>query len=331
MADVARGAGVSKMTVSRALTGKGVSAETRTRILAVVERLGYVPDASAGTLSSGRSAFVSALVPTINNSNFAETARGLTDALAPAGLQLLLGYTEYRPDREEELVRAMLRHRPEALVMTGGDHTPATGAMLARAGLPVVETWDEPAEPIDQVIGVSNAGAAVAMVRHLVERGYRRIGYLGGELGLDRRGVERERGYMEALAALGLGAPRVIRHGIPPLAMEYGAEAVRRLVAQWPDTDAVFCVSDLHAFGVLMECHRQGWAVPGRLAVAGFGDFDVSRWSWPRITTVSVDAYGLGRQAGEALLAAREARRLGRRHAPVRVTAELAVLAREST
>jgi LacI family gluconate utilization system Gnt-I transcriptional repressor len=331
MADVAQRAGVSKMTVSRALSGQNVSLATRERVLAVIAELGYVPDASAGALSTGRSGFVAALVPTLSNSNFADTARGLTDALAPAGLQLLLGFTEYRPEREEELVRAMLARRPEAVVLTGGDHAPATRSMLRQAGLPVLETWEQPPEPLGCAVGFSNAEAATLMVRHLAGRGYRRIAFLGGESGLDRRGAERERGYAEAVAALGLPV-RIIHHGIPPLSMQHGAEAVARLIQEFPDSDAAFCVSDLFAFGAIMACQRQGWAVPGRLAVAGFGDFEISRICYPSITTIGVDAHALGLRAGQALLEALGARRQGKpwptaTHIPF----PIAVIGRESS
>jgi LacI family gluconate utilization system Gnt-I transcriptional repressor len=331
MADVARQAQVSKMTVSRVVAGHSVAQETRARVLAVIKALGYVVDPGASALATGRSGFVAALVPTINNSNFADTARGLTDALMPSGLQLLLGFTEYDDRREEELVRAMLARRPEAMVLTGGRHARATGAMLSGAGLPVIETWEQPRTPIGCSVGFSNADAAEAMVRYLQGRGYRHIAFLAGEAGLDRRGEERERGYRKAVAALGLGGARVCHHGLPPISMQQGEEGVQRLLQDFPDTDAVLCVSDLSAFGAIMACQRLGRPVPESLAVAGFGDFEVSRVCHPRITTIGVDGYALGRRAGEELLQALAARRTGqawptRRHFAV----PFSVIPRES-
>jgi len=145
MADVAQRAGVSKMTVSRALRDGGVvSKETRERILAATEDLGYVLDQSAGSLSTKRTGFIAAIVPSINNSNFSDTARGIADTLAGTGLQLLLGYTDYSVQREEQLIEAMLRRRPEGVILTGGNHTPRTRKLLKAAGIPVIETWDVP-------------------------------------------------------------------------------------------------------------------------------------------------------------------------------------------
>lgn len=331
MADVARQAGVSKMTVSRVLAGHSVAAETRARVRGVIDALGYVPDRSAHALSTGRSGFAAALVPTINNSNFADTARGLTDALKPAGLELLLGFTEYDDGREAELVRATLARRPEAIVLTGGHHAAAARMILAEASIPVIETWDRPRNPLGCSVGFSNAEAAALMVWHLHDRGYRRIAFLGGEPGGDHRGEQRERGYVAAVRRLDLGPPRVLRQGRPPLSMQQGDAAIERLAREFPDADALFCVSDLVAFGAIMACQRRGWAVPGRLAVVGFGDFEVSRICHPRITTVEVDAYALGLRAGEALLEALAARAEARPW-PVRrhIAISFGIAARES-
>jgi LacI family gluconate utilization system Gnt-I transcriptional repressor len=143
MTDVARHAGVSTMTVSRALKDGGVvSKATRERILAAIEELGYVLDLSAGGLSSKRTGFVAAIIPSINNSNFSDTARGITDALEGSGLHLLLGYTDYSVQQEEKLIEAMLRRRPEGIILTGGSHTARARKMLVNAAIPVVETWD---------------------------------------------------------------------------------------------------------------------------------------------------------------------------------------------
>lgn len=305
MAEVAARAGVSTMTVSRALRTDGlVSEETRRRILDVVDELGYVLDLSAGALSSQRTGFVAALVPSINNSNFSDTVRGLTEAVEAQGLQVLLGYTDYDLEKEERLVRAMLSRRPDGMIVTGGRHTEKARRMLAASGIPVVETWDLPAEPIDSVVGFSNAEATRALVHRLHERGYRRIAFVGGTTNRDTRGADRGLGYQRAVAELGLPAGRTVSFGKPPISMDQGAQAIVRLLERWPDVDAAICVSDLSAFGAIMECHRRGWAVPGRIAIAGFGDFEVSRCSWPRITTVAVDCHAIGAEAGRVLLRA---------------------------
>lgn len=332
MADVAAHAGVSPMTVSRALKAGGlVSDETRQRILAAIDDLGYVLDQTAGTMSSNRSGFVSAIIPSINNSNFSDTARGITEAVERSGLQLLLGFTDYRVENEEKLVEAMLRRRPEGMILTGGRHTERAVRRLQEAGVPVVETWDLPPAPIDHVVGFSNAAATRALVHRLHEKGYRRIAFIGGTSNRDTRGADRRAGYQQAVQELGLPPGRIISFGEPPISMQQGGEAVVHLVEQWPEVDAAVCVSDLSAFGAIMECQRRGWAVPGRIAIAGFGDFEVARCCNPRITTVAVDCQGIGRAAGELLLTAIKANRLGRTAPPETMLIPFQVVEREST
>ena len=332
MADVAERAGVSTMTVSRALkTGSSVSQTTRRRILDAVAELGYVLDQTAGTLSSKRSGFVAALIPSLNNSNFSDTAEGLSEAIESTGLQLLLGATGYQLEKEERLIETMLRRRPEGVIVTGGRHTARARMLLASAGVPVLETWDMPADPIGHVVGFSNAATTRAMVHHLYARGYRAVGFIGGTTNRDTRGADRRLGYGQAVAELGLPRGRVISFGQPPISMEQGQEAIVHLVTRWPDVDAVVCVSDLSAVGALMECQRRGWAVPGRIAIAGFGDFEISRCLHPRLTTVSIDAKGLGHAAGSLLVRSIEAARSGRSVAFETVTVPYAIQQRETT
>jgi len=304
MADVAQRAGVSKMTVSRALRDGGVvSKETRERTLAATEELGYVLDQSAGSLSSKRTGFIAAIVPSINNSNFSDTARGIADTLDGTGLQLLLGYTDYSAQREEQLVEAMLRRRPEGVILTGGQHTPRTRKLLLAAGIPVIETWDVPAKPIDQVVGFSNEDAMALLVLKLAEKGYKRFGYVGGTTERDTRGSQRRVGFQRALKQLKLPFDRLISFGVPPISIEQGGQALVSMLKTWPDTEVVICVSDLSAFGALMECQRRGLKVPKDIAIAGFGNFEVGAWSHPRITTVDVECYEIGRRAALRLRA----------------------------
>jgi LacI family transcriptional regulator, gluconate utilization system Gnt-I transcriptional repressor len=308
MVDVARVVGVSPMTVSRALKdGRTVSSDTLERILRAVDDLGYVLDQSAGALSSRRTGFVAALVPSLNNSNFADTVRGITAVLEEFGRQVLLAYTDYSIENEERLVEAMLRRRPEGIILTGGRHTERARRLLQNAGIPVVETWDLPPDPIRDVVGFSNAEACRALVHRLYERGYRNIAFLGGTTNRDTRGADRRVGYQRAIEELGLPGGRVISFGSPPITMDQGGEALGHLLRQWPEVDAAVCVSDLSAFGAIMECHRRGINVPGRIGIAGFGDFEVARCCHPRITTVAVDAEEIGRLAARQLLHALDA------------------------
>ncbi len=336
MADVAARLGVSKMTVSRALareerSPRRDSEALRQRVLRTCREMGYVIDQTARSFATQRSGIVAALIPVLNNSNFADTATGLTEALEGRGLQLVLGYTNYDLATETRLIRAMLSRRPEAIAVTGGHHTAAARRLLESAGVPVVETWDRIARPIDHAVGFSNAQAVGELVRALHARGYRRLAFMGGEPKSDARGADRRMGFQRAMRDLGLDAGRALAVGHAPVSMADGARGVSMLLQRWPDTEAIVCVSDHVAFGALMECRRRGWAVPERIAVAGFGGFEVSAASHPRITTVAVDCGGIGRAAGELLGRAIDAQRRGERLAPESIEVPYRIELREST
>lgn len=307
MRDVARIAGVSTMTVSRVLGQPEIVAEaTRDRVHEAIAELGYVPDMIASSLSSKKSGFIAAIVPTLNNINFAETAGGLSETLKVAGFQLLIGYTNYQLEEEESLVRTMLARRPEGIVLTGGHHSIATRQLLLAADIPVVEIWDLPKQPIGHAVGFSNLDVGMAMTSKLIERGYSKIAFLGppeSEPGFrDFRGDERLEGYARALKEANLQADLVLRHGSGPVSFTHGAESLAALLKHQGDIDAVFAVSDLSAVGAVMECQRRGIKVPDDLAVAGFGDFEIGAQIIPSLTTVHVDCVGIGERTGQLLL-----------------------------
>ena len=304
MKDVAKASGVSVMTVSRAFKqDASVSTDTRDRIRKTAEDMGYVFDSTAANLRSQRSGFIAVTIPSINNANFADTVGALSDRLADAGLQVLLGYTNYDVHKEEQLVEQLLRRRPEAIVVTGGRHTDRTRRLLSNAGIPVVETWDLPETPLGHVVGFSNADTMHALVDHLVDRGRVRIAFIGGDTDGDTRGADRRRGFIAALQRHGLKASRLIGAGQPPISMREGAQAMGKLLDDLPDTDAVICVSDLSAFGALTECMRRGISVPDQMAIAGFGDYEISAISVPTITTVNPFPREIGRQTADLIIA----------------------------
>lgn len=304
MKDVAKATGVSVMTVSRAFKqDASVSADTRDRIRQTAETMGYVFDSTAANLRSQRSGFIAVTIPSINNANFADTVGALSEGLASAGLQVLLGYTNYDIHQEEQLVEQLLRRRPEAIVVTGGRHTDRTRRLLSNAGIPVVETWDLPAHPIGHVVGFSNAATMQDLVDHLIGLGFRRIAFLGGDTDGDTRGADRRRGFIAAMLRHGLDTTRLVGAGQPPISMREGATAMGKLLDEMPDTDAVICVSDLSAFGALTECQRRGVAVPQQIAIAGFGAYDIAAISVPTITTVNPFPHDIGRKTAQLIIA----------------------------
>lgn len=328
MADVARLAGVSPMTVSRAFkTDSSVSEATRDAILKAADDLGYVFDSTASSLRSQRTDFIAVTIPSINNANFADTLRGLSEGLKARGLQILLGYTDYDMAEEERLIEQFLRRRPEAIVVTGGRHTPRARRMLENAGIPVIETWDLPEDPIGHVIGFSNAGAVRGMVDHFVAKGRTRIAFIGGDTSRDTRGADRRAGFVAAMQSHGLDTSRLIAAGPPPISMREGAEAMGRLLDTMPDTEAVICVSDLSAFGALTECQRRAVDVPQKLWIAGFGDYEISEIAVPAITTINPFPKDIGTQTAALILNVMDRRQ----ETPARIKIEPELLIRKSS
>ncbi len=302
MRDVARAVDMSPMTVSRALRGdETVNPKTRATIRDKAAELGYVYDTTAQAFRTQKSGFVAVTLPSINNANFAETFRGLTDALAGSGLQLLLGSTGYSVEKEEQLVGQLLTRNPEALILTGGHHTDETRKLLGAARIPVIEIWDLPDAPLGHVVGFSNADAMADTVAHLASKGHRKLAFLGASAVSDWRGAARRDGVIAAAAKLGLPPVTMIDAGQAPVSMRDGAQAVAAIGPSIADFDALVCVSDPVAFGALNACRRLGLDVPGDLAITGFGQFDVAMVSHPRITTVAVHANEIGARAADVL------------------------------
>ncbi len=302
MEDVAQAAGVSRMTVSRALKNDGlVSKSTRQRILAVVEKMNYLPDQMAGSLSTKRSGFVATLVPSINNVHYGKMVQALTDELENTGLQILLGHTDYSTRREQSLVESLLKRRPEAIALPYDGHTKRTHTLLSQAQIPVVQLWELPPEPIGYTIGFSNQNVACSMTEELISLGYRNIAFLCETNDEWTRGAARRAGFRKAMESAGLSAHRMIRFGQPPMSIRDGYFVGKNLSQFYDDIDCVFCVSDAPAYGVISALKERGLHVPEDIGVAGFGDFEVSRYSSPSITTVQFDAAEVGRLTADLI------------------------------
>lgn len=291
------------MTVSRALRGDPtVSAKTRDTIIETAADLGYVYDSTAHAFRTQKSGFVAVSLPSINNANFAETFRGLSEGLENSAIQLLLGSTNYQVAKEKELVQQLLSRNPEGIVLTGGHHLPQTRDLLTKAQIPVIEIWDLPEEPLGYVVGFSYADAMTQIVQHLADRGRRKLAFVGASEGTDMRGAVRRDAVIAAARALGLPDVAVIDAGHAPVSMRHGARVVSQLGPAITEFDALVCVSDPVAFGALNECRRLGVSVPEDIAITGFGNFDVATVSSPRITTVNVHANEIGRKVSAILL-----------------------------
>lgn len=299
VADVALRAGVSPITVSRALhRPELVSDATRQRVLELVREMGYVPNLLAGSLASSKSRLVAILLPTIANSIFAAAVQTIMDRLTEAGYQTLLGPTGYSPEKEEALLEAILGRRPDGIVLTGTLHTEASRSRLASAGVPVVEAWDLSETVLDMQVGFSHEAVGRHIADHFVGKGYRRFAVVTVD---DPRGLRRCNSLISRLGEHGVDEVPV--EILPlPATWEVGREGLKRLQQLPVMPQLVLCSSDTVALGMLAEAASQGLRVPQDLAVLGFGDITNARFAHPALSTVSVNAPRMGEEVARALL-----------------------------
>jgi LacI family gluconate utilization system Gnt-I transcriptional repressor len=224
---------------------------------------------------------------------------GLQDRLAAQGYQMMLSVAKDSA-AEESAVRTFIEQRVDGIVLTGIEHTAMTVAMLRAAALPVVETWSLRGPFIQMGVGFSLYDAARELTEYLVRQGYRKIGFGGFEPHHSARFLERQRGYQDAMRAAGL-RDDLLAYCNDALGFSGGAVILAQLLSQEPAMDAVFCVTDVLAAGAIFECVRRGWPVPDRLAVAGYGDYEIASEITPAITTVRTPGYEMGGAAANLL------------------------------
>ncbi len=323
--DVAAAAGVAPMTVSRVInTPDRVTPETTARVREAIDRLGYVPNLIAGGLSSRKSRMVAAVVPTIAHPMFAGVVQAFSAAMRQAGYQVMLSISGYDETDEEALFRAILGRRPDALLITGSGYSPAALQLVIEARIPVVEIWDASSRPIDMAIGFDHARVGAEVARFFHAKGHNRFAVLSAR---DSRALSRARGFAETVRQL--GGSLIMEQTFPaPSTIAAGRTGARDLLALLDRRCAVFCSSDLLAFGLLTEARLHGIAVPDQLAVCGFGNMELSEMTEPPITTVSLEGTGTGRSAAGFLL-----RRLSGEgpHEPERVQVPFKIVERATT
>lgn len=302
MRDVAKAANVSLMTVSRALRMPDrVSPQTRKIVMDAVKEIGYVPNNIAANLASNRSNVVGLIVPNIQNSLYADTIKGASTVLRMAGLHLLIADSGYSREDEEALIGSLIAQRVAGLILHNTGHSAKILQMIERARVPVIEVGDIPRKPVDMVVSYSNSEAAKAMTLHLAARGYKRIGFVGLDTRTNLRAKERYKGYLSALKSLDRSHdPNLVLEVGPGLTA--GSHALVDMMNRAPDVDAIFFAGDVLAIGALFEAQRRKWAVPGRIAIAGFDDLDVLQHTTPKVTCLRLPRMEIGRRSAEALL-----------------------------
>lgn len=298
--DIARLADVSAMTVSRALNHpERVSPALLAKVQEVVRNTGFVPNGMAGGLRSSRARLVAAVLPTLVGPVFQETIQSLSQALDAQGYQLMIGQSGYDISREDALLDAIIRRRPDGIVLTGIMHSPAGRRQLLASGIPVVETWDLTPTPIDMLVGFSNEEIGASVCVYLHQRGYRRPALMCGD---DERARRRNSGFQRMARTLGWPSDVPVYLTPAPTTLGAGRTGLAELLTLPEGIDSVFCSSDMLALGVLIEAQVRGLGVPGQLAVVGLGDLGFAASLQPALTTVRIDGTRIGQTAAQYIV-----------------------------
>ncbi len=302
--DIAKRAGLSKASVSRALNGKqDVDPETRKRVLKLAAQIGYVPSASARALSNGRSNCLGLLVPTLTWPWILEVLRGVAEEIERSGYSLILYTTSGGEDSEREFMSQVV----PAGAVDGLALVIPLGMLeyierLAKGGLPVVVVDDRGHYPDLPTVATTNIEGGRSATRHLIDNGRRRIAMLNGphDFGCNR---DRLAGYKSALQKAGLQFdPRLVVDS--DFKETGGASAMTALLAADPDLDGVFVANDVMAFGAMRALRNAGRRVPDDVAVVGFDDIPASAMTHPPLSTVRQPLYEMGRTAASMVMAA---------------------------
>jgi LacI family gluconate utilization system Gnt-I transcriptional repressor len=299
--DVSEASGVSEMTVSRVLRGRGdVSPTTREKVLTAAKELGYVPNKIAGALASQRVNLVAVIIPSMANMVFPEVMMGINSVLEDTELQPVVGITDYLPEKEEKVLYQMLSWRPSGIIIAGLEHSDASRAMLQNSGIPVVEIMDVDGTPIDSAVGISHRRAGRQIAEEIVKGGYKNIGFMGTKMPLDHRARKRFEGFTQALARSGIEiADQEFYSGGSALAK--GRDMTRDMLERTPNLDFLYYSNDMIGAGGLLHLLSQDISIPDTIGLAGFNGVELLQGLPMQLATMDACRQEIGKIAAEVI------------------------------
>ncbi|KRE09276.1 transcriptional regulator [Bosea sp. Root381] len=320
--EVARVAGVSTATVSRAINNpEVVSADLRERIAAAVKELGWVPDGAARALSTRRSQTIGAVFPALSIGDFAQATQAIQSELSQAGYTLLLACSEYEPDLELHQVRKFVERGVDGMILVGQAHHPELETLLARRQVPFVNTFVYDPATHGNCIGPDNRKALMMMTDYLADLGHVRFAVIAQSTRNNDRASARLDGVRDALSLRGL-AVRPQHFAMGEWSIAEGRSLFRKLMQTDPRPTAVVCGNAHLAVGAVLEAQSMGVRLPDELSIVGYDDIEIMSHLPVPITTVRVPSAEIGRIAARVLIARLE----GRSHsAPLEAEAELVI------
>jgi len=300
--DIARKAGVSHSTVSRALREKPlVSLETTERIKAVAREMGYQPSAAARSLKTNRTQVLGVVVSSIADPFFSEILDGIEANAQKLGYSLFIAASQHDTTKERKIVQTMMEQRIDGVIICSSSFSTEQGRQLLAYGFPVVVVNHQAAENFNYSIYHDDSDGSYQVTRYLLGLGHRRIAYLGNSLS-GRTTLDRLAGYQQALTEAGIQPPADYMHHVPGADPELGAGSVTYFNKLKPRPSAIVCFNDTLAIGVIRGCKEAGIDVPGELSITGFDNITYSAYTNPTITTFDQPKYSIGAEAAQLLL-----------------------------
>lgn len=325
--DVAKAAGVSVATVSRAFNLPHlVREEVREKVIAVAKKMGYSANPSAKALRLQKTHIIGAVIPTLDYSIFARLVHGFEEKVTAAGYSVFVLTTGFDNSTMFETVRTLVERGAEALLLVGRIDDERLREYLLEKQIPCVTTYSYTNDENFPSIGFDNYAASKQMVEFLIRLGHRRMVMIAGPTKGNDRQQSRIQAFEDTLKAHG------IREGSHVIEKSYGsavfrgAEAMRQIRGEYPEATAIVCNSDIFAFSAIAECRRMGLRVPEDISISGFDDDDYTTIFEPPLTTIAVPAPEMGEHAAQSLI---NALNLQRKIMPIRLETKLVV--RDST
>lgn len=299
--DIAKVAGVSHTTVSRALSGNpAISQKTTLRVRKIAQQMGYTPSAVAQSLLSQRTKTIGMVVTAISDPFVAKVVEGVESIAQAANYSVFLATSHNNPDKEINVVETLHRRRVDAIIVTSSRIGSLYSDRLAQIKIPIVLINNqEEGEYLHSVAADDIAGARLA-VEYLLGMGHRRIGYVGS-VNRPRSNQRRFLGYQVALQAAGIEPDPALTR---PLNAENDLKLGRQALSLYLDAGAtaLFCYNDVIAIGLMTACREQNIIVPSQLSVVGFDNIEATVYVSPPLTTVSQPRFVMGQQAMEMTL-----------------------------
>lgn len=306
--DVARLAGVSTATVSRALNlPDQVDPDTRQRVHAAIEKLRYVPHGAARALRSQRSGMIGAVVPSFEYALYARTTGALQAVLDERGYALVLAASHYDHATEVRVTQQLIEHGVDAFAFVGLDHDPALYVLLEQFARPYVLTWGMDATRRHPSIGFDNRAATCTLTRELLALGHRRFGLITAPTTNNDRARERGAGVRQALAAAGVALDDACVYS-GPIALDTGGKGMRHLLARRARPTAVIATNDVFAVGAMQACREAGVRIPDDVSITGVDSTDLGATQTPPLTSIRTPIVEVGRAAALQLVARLEGR-----------------------